>query len=46
MKWIKRIVIVVLSILASALFAYHSQRVSLYSGAMFTIDPRGSLYLL
>ena len=46
MKWIKRIVIVVLSILASALFAYHSQRVSLDSGAMFTIDPSGSLYLL
>ena len=46
MKWIKRIGILALSILAGVVFAVNSQQVEADGGAGWTIDPSGNLYLL
>lgn len=46
MKRIKAIVILLLGVLAAALFAVNGQKVTLESAAAYTIDPNGALYLL
>ena len=46
MRWIKISAVVLLSILASVLFALCRQQVEANSGADWTMDPGGSLYLL
>ena len=46
MKWIRVIVIILLSALAAAFFAAGIRTVELQSADRFTIDPNGDLYLL
>ncbi len=46
MKWIRISGIVLLSILASVLFAFFSQQVDVDQNAVWTMDPSGSLYIL
>lgn len=46
MRWIKIGGVVLLSVLATVLFALVSQRVAVDSDAVWAIDPGGSLYLL